>query len=99
MFGNTVLVQQSSNLSAADISHDSVRALKVLDSWPLHKLTNHPDWITEVGSSDCQINEAFDNLSESGLIAGHSRVSMKLQIPVERSSLTSRLHKFVPFGH
>ena len=67
-------VQQSSILSVAHILHHSVHALKVLDSWPLHELDDHPDWITEVRWSDYQINEAFDNLSKSGLIAGGSGV-------------------------
>ena len=53
---------------ATHISQYLMHTLKVLDSWPLHELTNHPNWITEVRSSDCQINEASKNLSKPGLI-------------------------------
>ena len=50
-----------------------------------HELTDHPNWITEVGSGDGQVYEASDNLSEPRRVAYLSRIGTKLDGSVQRS--------------
>ena len=62
-----------------------LRTLKVLLGRSGHELTDHPDRITEVGSSDCQVYEASDNLSESSSVAYLSGIGAKLDSSIQRS--------------
>ena len=48
-------------------------------------MTNHPDRITEVGSGDCQVYEASDNLAEPLRVAYLAGIGTKLQGSVQRS--------------
>ena len=51
-----------------------MQTLKMFNNWSLHELTDRPDQIANVGSSDCYVNKAFDNLSELSRIVGGSQV-------------------------
>ena len=55
-----------------------LRTLKVLLGRSRHELTDHPDRITEIGSSDCQVYEASDNLVEPRWVAYLSVIGTKL---------------------
>ena len=57
-----------------------LRALKVLLGFPRDELTNQADRIAEVWSSDSQVYEASDNLSEPFRVANLSGVEAKLDI-------------------
>ena len=59
--------------------------MKVLLGRSRHELTDHPDRITEVGSGDCQVYKASDNLSEPGRIAHLSGVETKFDGSIQRS--------------
>ena len=50
-----------------------------------HEVTDHPDWITEVGLSDCQVYDASDNFSEPRRVAYLSGIGTKLHGSVQRS--------------
>ena len=58
--------------------------LKVLLGRSRHKLTNHPDRITEIGSSNSQVYEAPDDLSEPRRVAHLPGVRTKLHGSVQR---------------
>ena len=49
-----------------------------------HELTNHPDWVTKVGSGDCQVYETSDNLSEPRRVAYLPGIGTKLDGSVQR---------------
>ena len=72
-------------LSATTIPEDAFHALKVLLGWPCHELTNQADWIVEVRSSDSQVYEASDYLSESFWVASIFDVGAKLHGSVQRT--------------
>ena len=73
-----------------------LRTLKVLLDRSHHEITDHPDRVIEIGSGDCQVYEASDNLSEPRRVAYLSGIGAKLDGSIQRSrdKLTIGLPEF-----
>ena len=61
-----------------------------------HELSDHPDHVNEVGSGNCQVYKASDNLSEPRWVAFLSGIRAKLDGSIQRSrdGLTVRHPEF-----
>ena len=63
----------------------ALRTLKVCLGRSLHELTNHPDQVTNVGSGDGQVYEAYENLSEPRRVGYFFGIGAKLNGSIQRS--------------